>query len=236
MPDPNAVRSMFASIAPRYDFLNHLLSLGIDRRWRKRLLAAAGDVRGKRVIDLCCGTGDVSFLFARGGARVLGLDFTREMLSVATARRSRAGSPPERQIGLALGDACALPVPSDCADVVTIAFGIRNVSDRAAGLRETARVLRPGGRLAILEFGNPRNRALGALYRFYFRRILPRVGAWLSGDDHAYSYLPESVAAWPGAEEFRREIERAGFEGCGHRALLGGVAHLHWGTAGKTAG
>jgi demethylmenaquinone methyltransferase/2-methoxy-6-polyprenyl-1,4-benzoquinol methylase len=230
MPDPRQVRSMFASIAPRYDLLNRLLSLGIDRRWRRALLLTAGDVRGKRVIDLCCGTGDVAFLLARHGARVLGLDFTAEMLRVATARRTKADTAAERGVLLALGDACALPVPSASAEVVTIAFGIRNVADRAAGLRDVARVLRPGGRLAILEFGHPRNRLLAGIYRFYFHRVLPRVGALLSGDRHAYSYLPESVAAWPSAEAFGREIEAAGFRDCAHRPLLGGVAFVHWAT------
>ena len=222
---------MFASIAPRYDFLNHLLSFGVDRRWRRSLLSAAGEIEGKRVIDLCCGTGDVTFLLAARGARVLGLDFTEEMLRVAQARRARAGLPVERQVALALGDVCALPAPGRSAEVVTIAFGIRNVADRAASLREIRRVLSPGGRLVILEFGHPRNRLLAGIYGFYFRRILPRVGAWLSGDPSAYSYLPASVAAWPSAGDFEREIERAGFRDCAHRALFGGVAFLHVATA-----
>jgi len=222
---------MFASIAPRYDLLNRLLSVGVDRRWRSVLVAAAGALEGKRAVDLCCGTGDVAFLLARRGARVLGIDFTEEMLRVAVSRRAKARSASEREVGLALGDACALPLSTASADLVTIAFGIRNVGDRGAGLREIARVLRPGGRLLILEFGNPRNRLVARAYGIYFRRILPRLGGWISGDPGAYTYLPDSVAAWPSAEDFGREIARAGFEDRGHRPLSGGVAFLHWATA-----
>jgi demethylmenaquinone methyltransferase/2-methoxy-6-polyprenyl-1,4-benzoquinol methylase len=237
MPDPREVRSMFASIAPRYDLLNRLLSLGVDRRWRAVLVAALGPLEGKRVVDLCCGTGDVAFLLARRGARVLGIDFTIEMLRIARARRASAASAGERAAGFVLGDACTLPLAPRSADAVTIAFGIRNVGDRGAGLREIARVLRPGGRLLVLEFGSPRNRFVARAFGLYFRRVLPRLGGWISGDPDAYTYLPESVAAWPSAEAFGREIERAGYRDCGHRALSGGVAFLHWGTApGRTPG
>jgi demethylmenaquinone methyltransferase/2-methoxy-6-polyprenyl-1,4-benzoquinol methylase len=229
MPDPRQVRSMFARIAGRYDFLNRLLSLGIDRRWRRELLGLAGDLRERNVLDVCCGTGDVALRLSRGGARVVGIDFTPEMLRLAEGKRRRRT--PSQTGGLLFvhGDAIALPVVAGCADLVTIAFGIRNVVDRAAGLQEMARALKPGARLLILEFGAPSSKSMAAAFGVYFKRILPRVGAIVSGDREAYRYLPESVAAWPGPVEFQREIEQAGFADCGHRALSGGIAYLHWG-------
>ena len=217
---------MFGRIAPRYDLLNRALSLGVDRRWRRALLARAGEVAGARVVDACCGTGDVALGFARAGARVVGVDFTREMLDRAQAKRgSRAGAV------FAHGDALALPVADASADVCTVAFGIRNVADRAAALREMARVVRPGGRVLVLEFSMPGGRVLGGLYRFYFTRVLPRVGALVSRDDDAYLYLPRTVLAWPAPAELERELEAAGLVECGHRELSGGIACLHWGRA-----
>jgi len=229
MPDPRLVRSMFARISARYDFVNRLLSLGIDRRWRAEMLRVAGPVEGRVAADFCCGTGDVTLLLARHGATAVGVDFTREMLDLAERKRARR---PARRPGRAVfahGDATRAPLRTGSADLATVAFGIRNVDDRGAALREMARVLRPGGMLVVLEFGRPAGRRLAAAYDLYFHRVLPRVGALVSGDGEAYAYLPRSVSAWPGPEEFQAEIESAGFASCGHRALSGGIAFLHWG-------
>ncbi|MBK7877914.1 MAG: bifunctional demethylmenaquinone methyltransferase/2-methoxy-6-polyprenyl-1,4-benzoquinol methylase UbiE [Planctomycetes bacterium] len=225
MAEPRQVRAMFARIAGSYDLLNRVLSLGIDQRWRKAMLAAAGDVEGRVVVDACCGTGDVAFTFARAGAHVVGVDFTPEMLR----RAERKKDPRVPPSVFAHGDALSLPVKSASADLCTNAFGIRNVQDRRAGLREMRRVLRPGGRVVILEFTMPPGAILGALYRFYFTRVLPFVGRLVSKDDDAYSYLPRTVLAWPSPTEFQREMEREGLVDCGHRLLTRGIACLHWG-------
>jgi demethylmenaquinone methyltransferase/2-methoxy-6-polyprenyl-1,4-benzoquinol methylase len=229
MGDPHQVRTMFAGIAGRYDLLNRVLSLGIDQRWRRRMLRAAGEVRGARVVDLCCGTGDVSLCFARAGARVVGVDFTPQMLAVAERKRVRAAA-----AGLfATGDALALPVADRSAEVCTVAFGIRNVADRRRCLREMRRVLVPGGRGLVLEFSLPPGRISGWLYRAYFTRILPLVGRLVSRHREAYSYLPRTVLAWPEPPELQREMEQEGFVECGFARLSLGIACLHWGRAGE---
>ncbi len=217
---------MFARIAARYDLLNRVLSLGIDQRWRARLLAQAGDVRGRDVVDLCCGTGDVSLFFARAGARVVGVDFTPQMLTHAEKKRVRAGA----ARGLfANGDAMALPIADAAADVCSVAFGIRNVADRRQCLREMQRVLRPGGQALVLEFSLPPGRFFGWIYRTYFTRVLPAVGRIVSRHEDAYSYLPRTVLAWPEPPELQREMEAEGFRDCGFRRLTFGIACLHWG-------
>ena len=227
MSDPRQVRTMFARISGRYDLLNRVLSLGIDQRWRRTMLAAAGEVRGARVLDLCCGTGDVSLGFARAGARVVGVDFTPEMLAHAEKKRVRAEQP-----GLfATGDALALPIADESTEVCTVAFGIRNVADRRGCLREMRRVLLPGGRALVLEFSLPPGRIVGWLYRTYFTRILPRIGRLVSRHEDAYSYLPRTVLAWPEPPALQREMEAEGFVECGFRRLSFGVACLHWGRA-----
>jgi demethylmenaquinone methyltransferase/2-methoxy-6-polyprenyl-1,4-benzoquinol methylase len=221
--DPDAVRAMFARIAPRYDLLNRLLSMGIDRRWRSALVRQLGDVRGRLVVDACCGTGDLSLELERAGARVVGVDFTPQMLVRAVQKGG------DRAVGFVAGDALALPLPDGSAAAATIAFGLRNVADRAGGLRELARVVRPGGTVIVLEFSLPRGRVMGSLYRTYFTRVLPRVGGWVSGDAGAYRYLPDTVLAWPTPEELRAEMEALGLEQCGFRLLTGGIACLSFG-------
>ena len=224
------VRSMFGRIARSYDLLNRVLSLGVDQRWRRAMLERAGDVRGRTVIDACCGTGDVTLQFARAGARVLGVDFTPQMLARAAtkgraAMRARAGGP-----AFAQGDALGLPVRSGVADVCTVAFGIRNVSDRRACLREMARVVRPQGLVIVLEFTMPPGRVLGPIYRAYFRRVLPAIGRLVSRDGDAYAYLPRTVLAWPSPDALEDEMRAEGLVDCGHRLLSRGIACLHWGT------
>ena len=226
MPDPVAVRSMFARIAGSYDLLNRTLSLGIDQRWRRRAVACAGEVRGRTVVDVCCGTGDLSALLADAGARVVGVDFTLEMLQRAPRKVERA----EGEACFVGGDALRLPVPDRAADVATVAFGIRNVEDRLAGLCELVRVVRPGGRVVVLEFATPRRGPFASLYRLYLTRVLPLLGRLVSRDRDAYRYLPRTVLAWPDPDTFQGEMEGAGLVDCGFRPLTGGIACLHWGT------
>ncbi|MBL8863466.1 MAG: ubiquinone/menaquinone biosynthesis methyltransferase [Planctomycetes bacterium] len=226
MAEPAQVRSMFARIARVYDPLNRTLSLGIDQRWRRALLAAAGDVRGARVVDSCSGTGDVALAFAAAGARVVGADFTPEMLALAERKQVDPAA-----VTFVQGDALRLPVRSGAADVCTVAFGIRNVADRRAALREMRRVVRPGGRVLVLEFTMPPGRVLGPAYRFYFTRVLPGIGRVVSRHDEAYDYLPRTVLAWPSPAVFQREMEEEGLVACGHRLLTRGIACLHWGRA-----
>lgn len=225
MPEATQVRSMFARIASSYDLLNHLLSAGIDRRWRRRVVQRAGELARGKVVDACCGTGDLGLEFARGGATVVGADFTPEMVERALPKRDRLGA----RAVFTHGDALRLPVRSQVADVSCVAFGIRNVADRRRGLEELARVVRPGGRVLVLEFTQPPGAIFGALYRLYFTRLLPALGNLVSRDDDAYSYLARTVMAWPSPAQLEEELHEVGLEDCGHELLTRGIACLHWG-------
>ena len=226
MPEANQVRSMFARIAGSYDFLNHALSLGIDRRWRRRVVELAGELAGGVVVDACCGTGDLGLEFASRGAVVVGIDFTPEMLVRALPKAN------QRSVSALFvhGDALHLPVEDGAADLSCVAFGLRNLADRTRGLEELARVVRPGGRVFVLEFTQPPGAIFGALYRFYFTRLLPLLGNLVSRDDDAYSYLARTVMGWPSPAGLEREMGSVGLTGCGHELLTRGISCLHWGT------
>ncbi len=234
MPDPTAVRSMFARISGTYDPLNRGLSMGLDQRWRRaalNMICAGESLGGQRVVDICTGTGDLALLAASAGAQVVGLDFTLEMVARAPAKAKKQSSKAGSGTTLFVhGDAQNLPLVSGQADAATVAFGIRNTSDRIQTLNEMARVVRPGGRVVVLEFSTPRSAFFGALYRGYFTRVLPCLGRMVSRDADAYSYLPRSVMAWPDPEEFQAEFEALGLLDCGFRRLTGGIACLHHGT------
>lgn len=204
---PERVRSMFAAIAPAYDLNNRLHSLWRDQAWRRFAVRESGLEPGEKVIDVACGTGDLSLAFARAGAGlVIGVDFTLEMLRVA---RERKAGP---RITYVQGDAQRLPLADACADVVSIAFGIRNVQDVDLALREFCRVLRPGGRLVVLEFSEPRNPLVRWFNTLYCRQIMPRTATWISGDKSgAYRYLPRSVETFLTPEQLRVKIEATGF-------------------------
>ena len=220
---------MFSGIAGRYDLLNHLLSGNIDKRWRRVAVRALESslVEGARVLDVACGTGDLSLVLAEAGAvRVVGLDFCRPMLEIAR-RKAEADS---RSIPFVEGDALRLPFADETFDVATIAFGLRNLAGVAAGLRELRRILKPGGRLAVLEFSSPVVPGFRALFRFYFTRVLPRIGGLLSGSRGAYEYLPDSVLRFPDQKRLAELMREEGFEGVEYRNLTGGIAALHTGT------
>jgi demethylmenaquinone methyltransferase/2-methoxy-6-polyprenyl-1,4-benzoquinol methylase len=215
---PDQVRSMFDRIAPVYDVMNRAMTMGLDGKWR-RLTAEAVVRPGDRVLDACCGTGDLALADARAGGRVTGVDFSEEML----ARAERKA--PEFQWVQA--DAAALPFDDASFDVVTVGFGIRNLADLEAGLAELARVLVPGGRLGCLEITRPRG-VLRPFFRLWFDGLVPAAGKLLRGGA-AYSYLPASVRRFPGPEDLAAAMRGAGFAGVGWRLLGGGIVALHVG-------
>jgi demethylmenaquinone methyltransferase/2-methoxy-6-polyprenyl-1,4-benzoquinol methylase len=224
-PETLAVRSMFDRIAPRYDLLNRVLSGGIDGIWRRRAVDLLAAPAGARVLDLCTGTADllIEVLDRHSGTRGVGLDMSIPMLARAAGKLARAGMANRGR--LVAGDAQTLPVRDGAFDGALVGFGIRNVGDAAGALKEMRRVLRPGGRLVILEFSAPHG-LLGVVYRAYSRAVLPRLGGWISGDRAAYAYLPASVARFPTPPEFGALMERAGFVSVRWRPLTGGIAHL----------
>jgi len=227
-PEKAAVRSMFDRIAPRYDLLNRLLSGGTDVRWRRRAVDLL-ELRGPaRLLDLCAGTGDVLLESLRRdpGHTGVGVDLSPGMLARGASKLVRQGQ--ARRGWLVGGDGERLPLRDGLFDAAVVAFGIRNVGDVPRALREVLRALRPGGRFVVLEFSMPRG-WLGAAYRLYFQRVLPRVGGLVSGDASAYAYLPASVARFPTPEAFAGLMEEAGFRDIRWRLLTGGIACLHRG-------
>jgi demethylmenaquinone methyltransferase/2-methoxy-6-polyprenyl-1,4-benzoquinol methylase len=218
---------MFTAIAPRYDFLNHLLSLNVDRRWRRRAVTRLGWERRPAgvYLDLCAGTLDLAAALGRSAGfrgAVIGADFVVPMLRLGRGKSARTEP--------VAADALALPFPDACFDGAMVAFGVRNLADLDAGLREVARVLRPGSRFVVLEFATPRLAPLRWAYLLYFRRVLPAVGRLVSKHRDAYDYLPESVLAFPEPEGLARRLRDAGFHDVAFERLTAGICALHHGT------
>jgi demethylmenaquinone methyltransferase / 2-methoxy-6-polyprenyl-1,4-benzoquinol methylase len=223
------VREMFGRIAPRYDLLNHLLSLDIDKVWRRRVAKRFSAVLhnpAARVLDLCCGTGDLALAFRKEapvGAEIIGSDFVPEMLARARANAAACGA----GVTFVEADALALPFGDGSFDLVSCSFGFRNLANYERGLQEIFRVLKPGGVAAILEFGEPPGKLFGSLYRFYFRQVLPRLGGLISGNGSAYSYLPSSVSKFPSPEALQGMFEQVGYADVRFVRWTGGIVTLH---------
>ena len=223
------VREMFDNIAPKYDLLNHTLSMSIDRVWRRRVVGEVRRAKPGRILDVASGTGDLAIAMARRirDVQVLGVDLSEQMLAVARRKIEARGL--DGRIVLDRGDAERLAVADASVDVATVAFGVRNFGDLGAGLRELARTIKPGGKVVILEFSRPRNRVFRALYEFYSYKILPRIGGLVSRDKRAYEYLPASVGEFPAPEEFMAMMARAGFRNCRARSQSFGIAQIYIG-------
>lgn len=231
---PTRIAGMFDAIAPRYDLLNHVLSAGLDRRWRNLAVDALALPRGAHVLDLCTGTADLAVAIARriSGSSVIGVDFAAEMLRIGSQKVRTLGL--GKCITLVRGDATRIPLGDASCDGATVAFGIRNVVEPSLALAELARVLRPGGRLAILEFGQPRIPGLRTLYAWYFRYLLPLIGRTISKHKSAYSYLPASVGTFPSPPEFLQMCESSGFARTRAVPLTFGIVYLYVAENGKT--
>ena len=223
------VREMFDNIAPKYDLLNHTLSMSIDRVWRRRVVGEVRRAKPGRILDVATGTGDLAIAMARRirDVQVLGVDLSEQMLAVARRKIEARGL--DGRIVLDRGDAERLAVADASVDVATVAFGVRNFGDLGAGLRELARTIKPGGKVVILEFSRPRNRVFRALYEFYSYKILPRIGGLVSRDKRAYESLPASVGEFPAPEEFMAMMARAGFRNCRAPSQSFGIAQIYIG-------
>jgi len=223
------IQTMFNRISPRYDFLNRLLSGGNDMRWRRQATALLGDLRHKRALDLCCGSGDFLTIFRRqygDDIDLYGIDFAAQMLDLAAKRFGRDNSAP---LLLCQADALVLPFRDATVDAVTIGFGIRNIQDKPSALREIVRILVPGGRLAIIEPAIPPKKLVRWLFEFYFKRIMPLIGGAVSGDYRAYKYLNDSVMAFPEPAEFVDLMEQAGLSETQAMPRLFGTAMIYYG-------
>lgn len=229
------VRDMFASIARTYDRANQILSFGLHHRWRASAVARSGAKTGDRVLDCATGTGDLALAFRRAvgaGGEVVGTDFCEEMLALASRKAARS----ELAVRFERADVLALPYPNDAFDVASIAFGIRNVEDSARGLTEMARVVRTGGRVVVLEFGQPAGAVFGPLYRLYSHRLLPTIGGWVSGERGAYEYLDRTSSRFPAGERFVTLMRATGaFRDVAAHPLTGGVAYVYIGEVGGRA-
>ena len=229
MPKKEYIRQMFDSIAADYDSLNHLMSLGIDRSWRRRALRRILDPSGpQQIMDLACGTGDFAIAIAkamREDSHVTGVDLSEGMLEVM--RKKVEAESLGGRISIMRGEGEGLDFPEGSFDCVSIAFGIRNFEDRERGLREILRVLRPGGRLVILELSVPSNRILRGLYNLYFKHIVPSIGKAVSGDGAAYRYLPASVNSFPGKKEWMQTMSACGFSQVSHKAFSLGICRMY---------
>ena len=230
-PKAAGIRQMFTAIAHRYDFLNHLLSLNIDRIWRRKAVQQLKEPLGQAkalCLDLCCGTGDLSFAMrARGAARIVGSDFSHAMLQRNKEKIRQRGL--ESGIFVVEADALSLPFKSDSFDGLAIAFGLRNLESVSAGLAEMYRVLKPGGKLVVLEFSRLSHPLLDRAFQFYFLHILPRIGALFSRHPSAYSYLPASVLQFPNQEQLKGVFLDCGFQNVSYRNLSAGIAAIHYG-------
>ncbi|MFL5242322.1 MAG: bifunctional demethylmenaquinone methyltransferase/2-methoxy-6-polyprenyl-1,4-benzoquinol methylase UbiE [Gemmataceae bacterium] len=225
------IRRMFGHIAPTYDLLNHLLSLNIDKYWRWRTTRLVPPVGDAPILDLCTGTGDLALAYDRAAHRrvsIVGADFCHEMLLPALKKAAKRQA--QERIRFIEADAQELPFPDNTFQIVTVAFGLRNVTDTDRGIAEMVRVTQPGGRVAILEFSRPRNRLFGALYRFYFRHILPLIGQLLSrSKDNAYHYLPASVMEFPDGEALAERLRSHGLSDVRWHPFTFGIATLYVG-------
>lgn len=224
---------MFGDIASRYDLLNHLLSGNIDKKWRRRVATSlfatlpSHTYREARILDVACGTGDLSLtLFENGEARIIGIDFCRPMLQIASSKAFKKGNP----VPFVEGNALQLPFADRVFEAVTIAFGLRNLASLEAGIKELLRVLKPGGKLFVLEFSRPRTPVLRSLFKLYFTKVLPVLGGLISGSRSAYEYLPDSVSSFPHQQELAHMMSEAGFSDVTFENLTGGIAALHMGT------
>lgn len=226
------IQEMFGEISPRYDFLNHFLSGGVDFYWRFRAVRAVPPGEGP-VLDVCTGTGDLAIAYwkkAKGRVKVVGSDFTHEMLRIARTKSPQRNRPESAPLTFIEADTQRLPFADDEFQVVSVAFGLRNVTNTERGLGEMVRVLKPGGRLIVLEFSMPKNRVIGGIYRWYFKNVLPKIGQLLARNrQSAYNYLPESVAEFPHGEKLAKLMESAGLIDVDFKPLTFGVASMYWG-------
>ena len=227
MAEKETVKNLFDDIAPRYDLLNHLLSLNIDKSWRRRAVREL-EAGQEELLDVACGTGDFAIAAVRTGVkRVTGIDISAGMVDIGKRKVEALGL--SGRIALEIGDSEQMRFPDNTFDAVTVAFGVRNFEHLEQGLREMCRVLRPGGKVVILEFSMPDRFPMKQLYTLYFRRILPLFGGWISGNRGAYVYLPESVMRFPQGKVFLDIMGRSGFVRTARRKLTGGIASLYTG-------
>ncbi len=228
MAKKEVVKDIFDDIAPKYDLLNHLLSLNIDKGWRKKAMKHIGEKQKGRLLDVACGTGDFSIAAYRSGVdRVTGIDISANMVEVGRKKVRELGL--NDHIDLQLGDSERMNFDTGTFDIVTVAFGVRNFEHLEQGLKEMCRILKPGGKVIILEFSMPVHFPMKQLYRFYFRYVLPVVGGWISGNKGAYTYLPESVMKFPQGEAFLKILTRCGFRNAIRQKLSAGIASIYVG-------